>query len=82
VFFNNHRKIQASFGNNGTNPYEVIIDVCPGQRISINQMYTKPEWEPASFGLEHNQYYLDIGFDIGGCHDDFDGILGQLYQCK
>jgi len=48
----------------------------------VSQRYTKPEWEPASFGLEHDVYYLDVEFDIGGCHDDFDGIVGQLYQCK
>ena len=73
---------QASFGNDGKNPYKIEIDICPGQRIVISQMYTKPEWEPASFHLNQTMYYLDVEFDIGGCHDEFDGIVGQMYQCK
>ena len=71
--------VQAAFGEYTTT---IIIDVCPGQRIRVTQMYTKPEWEPAWFHLEQMMYYLDVEFDIGGCHNEFGGIVGQMYQCK
>jgi len=73
---------QASFGSGGKNSFQTVINICARQRIVVSQMYTKPEWEPASFGLNQTFYYLDMEVDIAGCHDDFDGILGQLYQCR
>ena len=69
----------AVYADNGNNAYTIIVTVCPGQNIVVSQMYTKPEWEPLSFGLEHNVYYLDIELEMtAGCHDDFDGIIGRV----
>jgi len=73
--------VGANASYTGGSSYAVAMDVCPGQRIVIVQEFTTPEWEHIAH-IATNMYYLNIEFLIAGCHDDFDGIVGQMYQCR
>ena len=50
--------------------YDTEIETCDGQRVSIMQMHMDAT------------YFLNVEYDVPGCHDDLRGILGQMFQCK
>ena len=50
--------------------YDTEIETCDGQRVSIMQMHMD------------TTYFLNVEYDVPGCHDDLRGILGQMFQCK
>jgi len=57
--------------------FSYVVDLCRGMKINVAQM------QMALSGLRKEPfYYLDVSFDVPGCHDDFGGVLGQLYRCK
>ena len=35
-----------------------------------------------AFHLFETTHYYNIEFEAAGCHDELDGVIGQLYQCK
>ena len=72
---------KATYGSDDGYTYQTVLDLCAGQRVTISQMHTTPSTVVATH-LDSALNYLDIELDISGCHDEFDGILGQLYQCK
>ena len=61
-------------------PYETQLELCPGHSVIIRQMHTtepslaRPDGSP--------YYYLDVDIVAPGCHDSYDGALGQTYKCK
>lgn len=61
--------------------YDVAVKLCGEEGILISQEFTTPEWEHIA-NITENMYYLNFNVNIPGCHDDYAGILGQLYQCK
>ena len=50
--------------------FVTALELCAGHRVVVSQMH---------FNVFH---FLNIELDVPGCHDDFQGILGQMYQCK
>lgn len=75
------KKKKASFVDDSS--YVVRVEICDGQSLVVTQKYdvvkTKTNDDDES---DVKQFYLDVELDIAGCHDDFDGIIGQMYQCK
>jgi len=53
--------------------YQTTLELCAAHSITITQKRTTTR--PSTF-------YLDVAFSVPGCHDDFGGFLGQMYQCK
>jgi hypothetical protein len=50
--------------------FHTTLTLCDGQRVKITQKH-------------YQQYYfLNIEYDVPGCHDKLGGIIGQLFQCK
>ena len=50
--------------------YRLTLTLCDAERITITQQYVEP------------YRFLNIEYDMAGCHDELAGLLGQLYQCK
>ena len=68
------------------------LELCRGQRITIKQRWTNVNPDGSALS-EHDVatrslaelpkiYHLDVDVHVPGCHDDFDGALGQTYQCR
>jgi len=77
TFINGLKKKLSPLGSKVTgNFYRTTVDVCEGQRCVISR------WKTFSKQYNTTFYYFDVDFDIFGCHDDFDGVVGQMYQCK
>ena len=61
-------------------PWLARVALCPGHTVSITQMHmTSPSLMRAD-GFAY--YYLDVEIVAPGCHDAYDGALGQTYKCK
>jgi hypothetical protein len=60
--------------------WEVKMELCAGQFITIKQMHTVDSWLAHADGTPW--YYLDVDIVLPGCHDSYDGALGQTYKCK
>jgi len=65
----------------GASEFDTLINLCPGHSVKIAQMKTTPGSEKVH-GLNETMFYLDVELDVPGCHDEFGGILGHLYQCQ
>ena len=63
-------------------PWEVTLGLCPGHRITIRQMHTTEAERQLWHADGRPFYYLDVEVVVPGCHDAYDGALGQTYQCK
>jgi hypothetical protein len=62
--------VLAPLGASATgSKFRTVLHLCDGQTVSITQKRT------GKF------FFLNIEFDTAGCHDDFNGVIGQLYQC-
>ena len=74
----NKKLAQFEEGRAIVTPFNVELELCDGHRVSIAQRFT--EWKVASKARRF--YHLDVNIQVPGCHDSFDGALGQTYQCK
>ena len=62
--------------------WEVQMELCPGQQITIRQMHTT-EAERELWHADGRPFnYLDVEVSVPGCNDAYDGALGQTYQCR
>jgi hypothetical protein len=60
--------------------WQVKMELCAGQFITIKQMHTVDSWLAHADGTPW--YYLDVEVVLPRCHDSYDGALGQTYKCK
>jgi len=60
--------------------YHAKLVLYPGHTISITQMHTTNPSLMRADCSPHNYYDVDIVSP--GCHDAYDGALGQTYKCK
>ena len=60
--------------------WQVKLKLCPYQIVTISQMHTSEPW--LAHGNGSPWYYLDVNVTTPGCHDAYDGALGQTYKCK
>lgn len=60
--------------------YQVKLAMCPGQTITLTQMHTTDPRLMRADGSPYN--YYDVETIFTGCHDAYDGALGQTYKCK
>ena len=63
-------------------PWEVVLELCPGQRVTITQMHTTDAERELWHADGRPFYYLDVKVAVPGCDDAYNGVLGQTYQCK
>jgi hypothetical protein len=61
-------------------PWHVAMELCKEQLVTIKQMHTVDAWLSHADGSPW--YYLDVNIALPGCHDEYDGALGQTYKCK
>ena len=60
---------------------QLVLDLCPGQRVTITAV--KPSTRQIEqLALHATSVYFNVDVDVVGCHDEFDGVVGQLYQCQ
>lgn len=50
--------------------FHTLLELCDGQRIKIVQKRVD------------KFFFLNVDFNVAGCHEEFQGVLGQLYRCK
>lgn len=60
--------------------YHAKLALCPGHTVSITQMHTTDSSLLRADGSPYN--YYDVEIVSPGCHDAYDGALGQTYKCK
>ena len=60
--------------------WKTVIQLGPHQHLTISQMHTTEPWLTHADGRPW--YYLDVSITVPGCHDSYDGALGQTYKCK
>jgi len=65
---------EASYVNGNKNI--ALVNLCAGVSVKVTQLHT------AQTGVEMHWPYLNVELDIPGCHDDFAGVLGQMYRCQ
>ena len=63
-------------------PWEVMMGLCLGQRVTIRQKHTTEAERELWHADGRPFYYLDVEVAVPGCHDAYDGVLGQTYHCK
>jgi len=63
-------------------PWEVTLGLCSGIRVTICQKHTTEAERELWHADGQPFYYLDVEVAVPGCHDAYDGVLGQTYQCK
>ena len=81
-------------GHADVQPFNVKLELCDGHRVHIRQMKTLL-WQHADgtgfFPHSRNAgpgampmhfFHLDVSVQVPGCHNAFDGALGQTYQCR
>jgi hypothetical protein len=61
-------------------PWLARIALCPGHTVSITHMHTTNPRLMHADGSPYN--YYDVEIVSPGCHDAYDGALGQTYKCK
>ena len=66
----------------GFQPWQVTLGLCAGQRVVIRQKHTTEAEKELWHADGRPFYYLDVEVAVPGCHDAYDGALGQTYQCK
>ena len=64
----------------GWSSWESKVELCKDHLITIKQMHSVEPWLGHADGTPW--YYLDVDIVLPGCHDDYDGALGQTYKCK
>jgi hypothetical protein len=80
-FVSNLDKQLQLVGGRATGPsWAVTLDLCPGHSVTVTQMHTVQPWLARADGSAF--YYLDVKIVAPGCHDSYDGALGQTYKCK
>ena len=72
-------------------PSNIELELCDGHRVHIQQRFTVL-WQRANSTVFYTHkasnrhpvkfFHLDVEVQVPGCHDAFDGALGQTYQCK
>lgn len=60
--------------------WETKLELCTDQLITIRQMHSVGSLASHADGTPW--YFLDVDIILPGCHDDYDGALGQTYKCK
>lgn len=60
--------------------FHAKVALCPGHSVSITQMHTGEPWLMHADGSPYN--YYDVAVVARGCHDAYDGALGQTYNCR
>jgi len=60
--------------------FHAKLALCPGHTVSIMQMHTTDPRLMRTDGSNYN--YYDVEIVSPGCHDAYDGALGQTYKCK
>jgi hypothetical protein len=63
-------------------PWEVTLELCPGHLVTITQKHTTEAERELWHADGRPFYYLDVEVVVPGCHDTYDDVLGQTYQCK
>ena len=63
-------------------PWEVVMELCPGQGVTITQKHTTEAERELWHADGRPFYYLNVKVTVPACHDAYDGVLGQTYQCK
>lgn len=61
-------------------PWFARVALCPGHTVSIMQMHMISSSLVRADGSAYN--YQDVEIVAPGCHDAYDGALGQTYKCK
>ena len=71
-------KLQPLGGSAWPSPTEgkagIMLSLCEGHVFTISQ---RVEYTPHG-----RAYLLNIKVNVPGCHDQFDGVLGQLFRCE
>jgi hypothetical protein len=60
--------------------YHAKLALCSGHTVSLTQMHMTDSWLMRADGSPYN--YYDVEIVSPGCHDAYDGALGQTYKCK
>ncbi len=63
-------------------PWEVTLGLGAGQRVTIRQKHTTEAERELWHANGRSFYYLGVDVAVPGCHDTYDGVLGQTYQCR
>ena len=58
----------------------LVIDVCD-ERIIITALKVTPR-QIAELHLVATSVIYNVEFEVAGCHEHFDGVIGQLYKCE
>merc|ERR1712199_135785 len=74
------KKLALVGGHAKVTPYNIVLELCADHLIHIHQRYTT--FLPGSGESTKPFYHLDVSIQVPGCHDLFDGALGQTFQCK
>jgi hypothetical protein len=61
-------------------PIAIRLELCPGHSITIMQRYTVQGPLVHADGTPFR--YLNVEIAAPGCHNSYDGALGQTYKCK
>jgi len=77
---NLNKQLQLVGGRASGPSWAVMLELCSGHTVTISQMRTVEPWLAHANGSPF--YYLDVGIVAPGCHDLYDGALGQTYKCK
>lgn len=58
-----------------------MLDLCPEHTVIITERVPSTA-QVETLGLKTSKHYYDVEVEVPGCHDDFSGLMGQLYQCR
>ena len=60
----------------------VVVDLCEGAvRVVLHRRRPSAQ-QVAAFALFSTTHYFNVEVEVPGCHDEFGGVLGQMYQCQ
>lgn len=65
-----------------SNHRTLVLALCDGQSHVVVARHEPSRAAVQAFALVHLAHYFNVDVDVPGCHDDFGGLIGQLYQCK
>lgn len=78
---NLNRKLESEGGSASLHGnFRIRLELCPGHVVLLTQMHTAQAWI-AELNNGHAINYLNVELIVPGCHDSFDGALGQTYKC-
>ena len=58
------------------NEYSIELTFCEGHSLFIDSRLYHPTAKTSGFA------YVNLRVHVPGCHEEFDGVLGQTYKCS